>query len=278
MRKRIIQTFAVLGAAAGLLVLLFFAVKTKRLQVNRWIVSDIDVVGVDISEYQADVDMEALREQGIEFIYMKATEGSGHVDSRFAQNWESAEESGIPAGAYHFFSFDSPGGKQAENYISTVGELEGKLIPAVDVEYYGDKKSNPPDTGDVVRELSAFIDVLEKKYHVRPVIYCSRDIYEKYIEPYFGGYPRWIRSVYYPAAFEAGNKWTIWQYCDTGELEGYEGGERYIDLNVLNRGIRIEDLVIEADKTAIAYEQKAEDRISISENKELLKEGRGNGL
>lgn len=101
MRKRIIQTFAVLGAAAGLLVLLFFAVKTKRLQVNRWIVSDIDVVGVDISEYQADVDMEALREQGIEFIYMKATEGSGHVDSRFAQNWESAEESGIPAGAYH---------------------------------------------------------------------------------------------------------------------------------------------------------------------------------
>ena len=68
MRKRIIQTFAVLGAAAGLLVLLFFAVKTKRLQVNRWIVSDIDVVGVDISEYQADVDMEALREQGIEFI------------------------------------------------------------------------------------------------------------------------------------------------------------------------------------------------------------------
>ena len=147
MKKTIIQTGAVVAAAVCLLLLMFFLVKTKRLQINRWVISRQDVVGADISEYQADVDMEKLKEQGISFIYIKATEGSGHVDSRFAQNWESAEESGIPAGAYHFFSFDSPGGKQAENYISTVGELEGKLIPAVDVEYYGDKKSNPPDTG-----------------------------------------------------------------------------------------------------------------------------------
>ena len=53
MGKRIIKAAVVLGAAAGLLALLFFAVKTKRLQVNRWIISDKDVVGVDISEYQA---------------------------------------------------------------------------------------------------------------------------------------------------------------------------------------------------------------------------------
>ena len=92
MGKRIIKAAVVLGAAAGLLALLFFSVKTKRLQVNRWIVSDKDVVGVDISEYQADVDMERLQEQGVEFIYMKATEGSGHVDGCFAQNWENARE------------------------------------------------------------------------------------------------------------------------------------------------------------------------------------------
>ena len=79
MKKRIIQTAVVLGAAAGLLILLFFAVKTKKLQINRWIVSDRDVIGADISEYQADVDMPVLMEQGIEFIYIKATEGSGHV-------------------------------------------------------------------------------------------------------------------------------------------------------------------------------------------------------
>ena len=147
MKNRYIQAAIVLGAAAGLLILLFFAVKTKKLQINRWIVSDRDVIGVDISEYQADVDMPVLMEQGIEFIYIKATEGSGHVDSRFAENWENAQECGLPAGAYHFFSFDSPGQMQADNYIKAVGDLEGKLIPAVDVEYYGDKKGESPCEG-----------------------------------------------------------------------------------------------------------------------------------
>lgn len=28
-----------------------------------------------------------------------------------------------------------------------------------------------------------------------------------------------------------GNKWTIWQYANRGRLEGYTGGEKFIDLN-----------------------------------------------
>ena len=224
MKKRSIQTAIAAGAAAGLLILLFFAVKTKKLRINTWIVSDRDTIGVDLSEYQADVDMPGLKEQGIEFVYMKATEGSGHVDSRFAENWENARECGLPAGAYHFFSFDSAGEMQAQNYINTVGALEGKLIPAVDVEYYGNKKDNPPDKEDVVRELSAFIQALEKEYHVRPT--------------------RWVRSIYYPAIFEAGSSWIVWQYCDTAQLEGYEGGERFIDLDVLRRGRSLQELMV----------------------------------
>ena len=226
------------------MLLLFFLVKTKRLQINRLIISGRDTVGVDISEYQADVDMDTLAGQGVSFVYMKATEGSGYADSRFAENWANAEKSGMPAGAYHFFSFDSPGKMQAENYIKTVGSLDGKLIPAVDVEFYADKRKNPPDREEAASELKDFLDALEEEYHVRPMIYCPREIYEKYIAQYFDQYPRWIRSVYYPAQFEAGSSWVIWQYCDTGELEGYAGGERFIDLDVLRRGISLETLTV----------------------------------
>ncbi len=244
MKNRHIHTAIVLGAAAGLLLLLYFAVKTKKLQINRWIVSDRDVIGADISEYQADVDMPVLMEQGIEFVYIKATEGSGHVDSRFADNWENAVECGLPAGAYHFFSFDSPGQMQADNYIKAVGDLEGKLIPAVDVEYYGDKKENPPAKEDVIRELGAFLEALEKEYNAKPMIYCTHDVYGKYIKGAFDEYPRWVRSIYYPAAIEAGSGWIVWQYCDTAELEGYEGGERFIDLDVLKRGSSLQELTV----------------------------------
>ena len=244
MKKRGIQILAAAAAAAGLLAVLFLLVKTKKLQINRWIVSDTDVIGVDISEYQADVDMQKLASQGISFVYMKATEGSSFEDSRFVQNWENAAACGMPAGAYHFFSFDSPGRMQAENFINRIGDLDGRLIPAVDVEFYADKRENQPDPAEVTAQLRDFLNALEAAYHVKPMIYCPREIYEKYIMGYFDEYPRWIRSVYYPASFEAGVSWVIWQYCDTGELEGYEGGEQYIDLDVLDRGTELTSLYV----------------------------------
>ena len=244
MKKRGIQILAAAAAAAGLLAVLFLLVKTKKLQINRWIVSDTDVIGVDISEYQADVDMQKLASQGISFVYMKATEGSSFEDSRFVQNWENAAACGMPAGAYHFFSFDSPGMMQAENFINRIGDLDGRLIPAVDVEFYADKRENQPDPAEVTAQLRDFLNALEAAYHVKPMIYCPREIYEKYIMGYFDEYPRWIRSVYYPASFEAGVSWVIWQYCDTGELEGYEGGEQYIDLDVLHRGTELTSLYV----------------------------------
>ena len=43
-------------------------------------------------------------------------------------------------------------------------DLKGRLLPVVDVEYYGDKKENPPEKKDVVRELTVFLNTLEDKY------------------------------------------------------------------------------------------------------------------
>ncbi|MBQ8953937.1 MAG: hypothetical protein IJ048_07450 [Clostridia bacterium] len=40
-----------------------------------------------------------------------------------------------------------------------------------------------------------------------------------------------FRDVYLPPIWV--EDWLIWQYSDRGELEGYDGEERYIDLNVM---------------------------------------------
>ena len=97
---------------------------------------------------------------------IKATEGSAHQDECFSENWQAAEKTNLYLGAYHFFSFDSEGDKQAAFYINTVGNLEGKLAPVIDVEYYGDKRSNPPEKTDVVENLRAMLDTLEQHYQV----------------------------------------------------------------------------------------------------------------
>ena len=129
----------------GVMILLAILILTKTVCINKMFVSDDDIIGVDVSEYQDKIDMKRLSEQNIDFVYIRATEGSSYQDACFRENWKNAHECGLPAGAYHFFSFDSSGETQARNYIETVGELEGDLIPVVDFEYYGDKEKNRPD-------------------------------------------------------------------------------------------------------------------------------------
>ncbi|MBR5364929.1 MAG: glycoside hydrolase family 25 [Clostridia bacterium] len=224
----------------------FALAKAKIILLNRWFVDEKrSTIGVDLSAYQADVDMGALKAQGVAFAYIKATEGSSHQDKRFPENWKNAAEAGLLSGAYHFFSYDSPGATQAENYIGAVGEdLTGKLLPAVVVDYYGDKEKNPPLKEDVVRELSVFIDALETQYGVKPMIYTRSDIYEKYLEGTFDSHPYWISSLYTPLKWNYHGDWYLWHYLNRGILEGYEGGEKYIDLDVLNEEKTLDELIV----------------------------------
>ena len=76
------------------------------------------------------------------------------------------------------------------------------------------------------------------------MIYTQSDIRRKYLSD-FQDYPWWIRSVFFPAWLTSlGGDWTLWQYSDRGELNGYSGGEKYIDLNILNTGKSLSDITI----------------------------------
>lgn len=245
-RKAVVLLAVLAAVIAAAILSVFLLAKQKKIFINRWFVDETNrIIGVDVSSYQADIDMGRLKEQNIQFIFIKATEGSGSQDSRFAENWENAQEAGLPAGAYHFFSYDSEGRTQAENFIRTVGtDLTGRLIPAVDVEYYGDKEENPPDKDDVIRELRVFLEIVEQEYGVKPLIYTRPDLYDKYLKGEFDGYKKWMSSLYTPLRWNYRDDWYIWQYLNRGELEGYTGGEKYIDLNVLNRDRQLEDLLV----------------------------------
>lgn len=211
----------------------------KKVKITPVFADRFEVTGVDVSHYQGTIDWEKLAGQNLDFAFMKATEGSSYIDECFYDNWKEAEKTDLCIGAYHFFSFDSDGGKQAQFYIDTVGDLTGKMAPAVDVEYYGDKESNPPPKDEVVRQLSKMLDTLEEHYQIKPVIYTTYTVYNRYIKDEFEEYPLWIRNVYYPPLFSLGNKWTFWQYTDTAVLDGYKGTEKYIDMDVF-RGTREE--------------------------------------
>lgn len=245
-KKVIITSIILLIVLIAIYLTIFMLAKQKKIFINKWFVDEKNsIIGVDVSSYQASIDMNKLKEQNIQFIYIKATEGSKRQDDRFTENWENAKNADLLSGAYHFFSYDSEGKTQAENFIKTVGEdIKGRLLPTVDVEYYGDKEQNPPNKEDVVRELKVFLEMVEKEYGVKPLIYTRTDIYDKYLKGEFDEYKKWISSFYTPLSWNYKDDWYIWQYLNRGKLQGYTGGEKYIDLNILNKDKKLEDLIV----------------------------------
>lgn len=195
---------------------------------------EFPVRGVDVSVYQGEIDWQKLSEEDIQFAFIKATEGSGYVDDKFLQNYENAQKTDLRIGAYHFFSYDSSGETQAENFINTVPRTDDMLPPVIDVEFYGDKKENLPDKDKTQKELDALISKLEEYYGKTPIIYATEKSYELYISDKYDNYDIWIRNVYMKPKLSDEREWTFWQYTNKEQLNGYSGDEKYIDMNVFN--------------------------------------------
>ena len=194
-----------------------------------------EVFGVDVSSYQGTVDWPVLAGQGVDFAFIKATEGSSLRDSRFAANWAGSFEAGVRAGAYHFLSYDSPGETQADNFIATVPVTGGALPPVVDIEFYGAYLEQPPEKEQVQAILDPLLERLEAHYGVKPILYVTYRSYYSYIAgSKYKDYPIWCSS---PVVFPLLPRWDFWQYSHAGELEGYHGSQSRIDMNIF-RGSR----------------------------------------
>lgn len=76
------------------------------------------------------------------------------------------------------------------------------------------------------------------------MIYTRPDIWDTYLKGEFDEYRKWISSLYQPISWVYKGDWDIWQYLNRGELKGYTGGEKYIDLNILNQDTALEDLIV----------------------------------
>lgn len=199
--------------------------------------AQFEIKGVDVSSYQGDIEWNILSSQNISFAFIKATEGSSHVDKNFAKNFEEAQKTSLAVGAYHFFSYDSEGKTQAENFINTVVPFEGMLPPVIDLEFYGDKEKNPPERSEVEKQLKTMLIMLEEHYHQKPIIYATEKSYALYLSNDYVDYDIWIRNVISKPKLSDSRDWTFWQFTNRDKLDGYKGEEKYIDVNVFHGSI-----------------------------------------
>jgi len=192
------------------------------------------VKGVDVSSWQGEVDWQLLSSQGIRFAFIKATEGSSHTDSHFCFNIEASMKHSITSGAYHFFSSESPGRTQAENFINAVSPYEIDLPPVLDFEI---PESKAGHREEIVREARDFLQLLEEHFGVKPIIYTTYASYNAYLSDGFGEYPLWFRDLFREPDPGGDAHWLFWQYNNRGRLDGIDiidREQKYVDLNVFN--------------------------------------------
>ena len=112
--------------AFGLLTLLVFygLYRSGLLRFNYPNSTRFPVRGIDVSHHQGDIDWHIVKAAGVDFAFIKASEGGDYRDREFARNWEEAGRAGIARGAYHFFTFCTAGLDQAHNFSATTGRQE----------------------------------------------------------------------------------------------------------------------------------------------------------
>ena len=183
------------------------------------------VVGVDVSHYQDDIDWRAVRNTQISFAIVKATEGTDWHDTYFDYNWKLIRKAGLVRGAYHFFNFYSSPVEQFKNYSKYVRLQSGDLPPILDVE----QASKLPDKQKIRENVRIWLRLAEKKYKVKPIIYTGKSFYNDNLSGYFPGYPLWIAAYSNNVpVLSDGFMWHIWQYTDKGRVNGID---HPVDLN-----------------------------------------------
>jgi lysozyme len=96
------------------------------------------VAGIDVSRWQGEIAWNDVAEAGIDFAFVRVSDGLHHIDADFANNWAGTQENGIARGAYQFFRPNLDAFAQAELLLERMGPLEdGDLPPVIDVEVTG---------------------------------------------------------------------------------------------------------------------------------------------
>ncbi len=182
------------------------------------------VNGFDVSHHNGTFDFVGMANQGHKFCFLKATEGTGFVDSQFHRGWTEAPRAGLLVGAYHFFHPAQDPGAQAAHFLKTVGPTRLGDLPAVlDFEVTDNIRN-----GVQIQNALRFLQLIKSGTGKMPIVYGSPG----FLEVYGSGlaalvtYPLWVAhyTTGHPRIPKPFLNYAFWQYTDKNGM----------DLNVFN--------------------------------------------
>lgn len=193
-------------------------------------------LGIDASHHQGAIDWPRVADAGVTFAYLKASEGTGFVDPRFADHRRAATRAGIDVAGYHYFQLCTDGTAQARHFVEVTGlELTDAKVPAVppalDLELAG-SCTEPPPRAELLAEVREFLDLVDAATGVPTLVYLYPELEERFgFAADLADHPQWVRRL---GERPPRREWAVWQYDDAGTVPGVGGG---VDLNRMKESL-----------------------------------------
>lgn len=197
--------------------------------------------GIDVSHHQGAINWTSVRNSGIQFAFIKATEGTSFEDPRFDINYPAAYHAGVIRGAYHFALPDRSSGSVQAHFLASNGgawSADNRTLPAaLDLEGnpYGAYCYGRSDAS-MRNWIQDFLNTYRARTSRHAVIYTTTSWWRTCTGNWSGPWdtsPLWIaRWASSPGTLPAGAPfWSFWQYTSTGSVPGISGN---VDRNLWN--------------------------------------------
>jgi lysozyme len=199
--------------------------------------SGFDIHGIDVSKYQGVINWKSVKKMrvqdvSIDFAFVKATQGLQTIDLKYYQNILRARQADVPVGSYHFFLTYRDATDQAKLFCNIASVKKGDLPPVIDVE-----EAKGQTDEKIRRGVQTWLDYVENKFSVRPIIYTNAGFYERYLAGHFDDYTLWVAHYKTGKKPNVSRDWAFWQHSEEANINGIYGK---VDFNVFKGNL--EDL------------------------------------
>lgn len=184
--------------------------------------------GIDVSGWQGYINYEAVKESGIEIVYIKATEGTDFVDPYFEINFKNAKENGLKVGVYHYLTARSneEAEEEARFFIDNISDKSIDCKVCMDFESF--ENLSRAEINDIAY---TFLSYVKNNYGKDVIVYSDlSDAENIFDERIANEFDLWL--AYYNDYNLIDNRvlpWENWigiQNTDEGTIPGVNG---YVD-------------------------------------------------
>lgn len=195
--------------------------------------------GIDVSNYQGDIDWKKVRDSGVEFAIIRCgfrgyVTGSVNEDASFKKNIKEAKEAGIDVGIYFFSQAltTEEALEEAEFCLEAVKGYDLEYPIYYDWEVVNDKDGDTPRTAyiqpqDLTANALAFAERIRLGGYTPGIYTNKKTAVWKYDLSRLNGIDIWLAEYSdTPSYFY---DYGMWQYSSKGSVEGIIGN---VDMNI----------------------------------------------